>query len=118
MTDTDTNKPHAGITREKAVEPELGQGPIDGFRYNSADFAALEWEQMWTKVWLLLGRISEIPSKGDYQIEEIGVESIIMVRQEDGSVRAFYNVCQHRGSRLTNSTEGNAQVFRLSLIHI
>ena len=34
MTDTDTNKPDAGITREKAVEPELGQWPIDGLRYN------------------------------------------------------------------------------------
>ena len=57
MTDTDTNKPQTGISREKAAEPELGQGPIDGFRYNSADFAALEWEQMWTKVWLVAGRV-------------------------------------------------------------
>ena len=66
MTDTDTNKPHAGITREKAVEPELGQGPIDGFRYNSADFAALEWEQMWTKVWLVAGRVDQLTNPGDY----------------------------------------------------
>ena len=65
MTDTDTNKPHAGITREKAVEPELGQGPIDGFRYNSADFAALEWEQMWTKVWLVAGRVDQLINSGE-----------------------------------------------------
>ena len=92
--------------------PEVSTLPIEGFRYTSSEFYEKEWNQMWTKVWLLLGRISEIPSKGDYQIEEIGVESIIMVRQEDGSVRAFYNVCQHRGSRLTNNTKGNAEVFR------
>ena len=36
MTDIDTNKPQTGISREKAAEPELGEGPIDGFRYNSA----------------------------------------------------------------------------------
>ena len=92
--------------------PEVSTLPIEGFRYTSSEFYEKEWNQMWTKVWLLLGRISEIPSKGDYQIEEIGVESIIMIRQEDGSVRAFYNVCQHRGSRLTNNTKGNAEVFR------
>ena len=56
---------------------------------------------MWTKVWLLLGRASHIPDPGDYQVEEVGPESFLMVRQTDGSVRSFYNVCQHRGSRLT-----------------
>ena len=93
------------------TNPEISSLPIEGFRYTSFEFYEKEWNQMWTKVWLLLGRVSEIPSKGDYQIEEIGSESIIMVRQEDGSVRAFYNVCQHRGSRLTNNTKGNAEVF-------
>ena len=92
--------------------PKVSKMPIEGFRYTSSEFYEKEWNQMWTKVWLLLGRVSEIPFKGDYQIEEIGVESIIMVRQEDGSVRAFYNVCQHRGSRLTNNTKGTTEVFR------
>lgn len=66
---------------------------------------------MWTKVWLLLGRESALPDPGSYQVEEVGPESIIMVRQDDGSIRAFYNVCQHRGSRLTFATGGDANAF-------
>ena len=46
------------------------------------------------------GRALDIPTPGDYVVTEIGRESIIVVRQADGGVRAFYNVCQHRGNRL------------------
>ncbi|MDA0338918.1 MAG: aromatic ring-hydroxylating dioxygenase subunit alpha [Proteobacteria bacterium] len=84
----------------KAPEPPLRGHKIEGYRYHSKDFFDLEWENMWTKVWLLLGRESEIPEPGDYQMEEVGPESFIMVRQNDGSLKAFYNVCQHRGARL------------------
>ena len=66
---------------------------------------------MWTKVWLLLGRSALLPEPGDYQVEEVGPESIIMSRQTDGSVRSFFNVCQHRGSRLTFAAEGTAKQF-------
>ena len=46
---------------------------------------------MWTKVWLLLGREAELPKPGDWQMEPVGPEEILMVRQEDGGVKAFYN---------------------------
>ena len=106
MTDTDTNKPQTGISREKAAEPELGQGPIDGFRYNSADFAALEWEQMWTKVWLVAGRVDQISDPGDYITVPIGSESILCSMGSDNKIHAFYNVCQHRGNRLVSAETG------------
>ena len=61
---------------------------------------------MWSRVWLLLGRAREMPNPGDYQVEDVGPESFIMVRQDDGSIRAFYNVCQHRGSRLIFNAAG------------
>lgn len=91
--------------------PVVGDVAITGDRYTSRDFFAREWEGMWTKVWLLLGRASLLPEPGDYQVEEIGPESIIMSRQADGTVRSFYNVCQHRGSRLTFAAEGSASQF-------
>jgi phenylpropionate dioxygenase-like ring-hydroxylating dioxygenase large terminal subunit len=84
---------------------------LPGYRYTSADFFATEWERMWTKVWLLLGRESEIPEPGDYQAEQIGRESILMVRQPDGGIRAFYNVCQHRGNRLVAGDAGGLDNF-------
>ena len=54
---------------------------VDGKRYNSYEFMEKEWEYMWPKVWLLLGREEEIPNAGDYQMEDFGKESFLMVRQ-------------------------------------
>ena len=88
--------------------PPLRNVPILGDQYTSTAFLEREWETMWSKVWLLMGRSSEMPNPGDYQMEEIGHESFLMTRQIDGSIRAFYNVCQHRGSRLVFQTEGFA----------
>lgn len=80
---------------------------IPGYRYTSREFFEKEWEGMWTKVWLLLGRESELPNPGDWQMEEVGPEEILMVRQADGSVKAFYNVCQHRGNPLVSEKKGH-----------
>jgi len=87
------------------------QRQLPGYRYTSPDFFATEWERVWTKTWLLLGRESEIPEPGDYQAEPLGPESILMVRQPDGGIRAFYNVCQHRGNRLIAGDAGGVDHF-------
>ena len=50
----------------------------------------------------------DLPEPGDYVVTEIGRESIIMVRQKDGRIRAFYNVCQHRGNRLRPCGSGSS----------
>ncbi len=90
--------PHTPL--EKAPDPELGWEPIDHRRYLSREFMQLEWDRIWTRVWLLGGRELDIPEPGDYIVTEIGRESILIVRQKDRRIRAFYNVCQHRGNRL------------------
>ncbi len=84
---------------------------IDGYRYTSKAFADQEFDHMWTKVWLLLGREDEMPNPGDYQQEEVGPESILMVRQDDNSIKAFYNVCHHRGQRLVSAAKGKVRRF-------
>ena len=74
--------------------PELPDWPeqplrghrLEGYRYTSREFFHKEWEHMWTRVWLLLGREDEMPNPGDWQREEVGPESIVMVRQDDGSI--------------------------------
>ncbi len=76
-------------------------------RYVSADFAEREWEAAWARSWLLLGHSSEMEEAGDFLVEEIGRESIIAMRQPDGSAKAFYNVCPHRGNQLLVSSEGH-----------
>ena len=84
---------------------------LHGSRYTSAEFFAAEWEGMWTKTWLLMGREDEIPNPGDWQMEPLGPEEILMVRQKEGHVKAFYNVCQHRGNPLVEDNKGTVKRF-------
>jgi phenylpropionate dioxygenase-like ring-hydroxylating dioxygenase large terminal subunit len=96
---------------ERAPVPDLGTALIPKERYTSAEFAQLEWERMWTRTWLMAGRESDIPEPGDYFTFEIGPESVLVVRQRDGSIRARYNVCMHRGNRLREPGMGHASLF-------
>ncbi len=96
---------------QPAPPPRLDTEPIPKQRYTAADFAAREWEHMWTKVWLLAGRASDVPRPGDYFTFEIGRESILVIRQRDGSIAARFNVCMHRGNRLREPGRGHAGAF-------
>ncbi|MEM9893720.1 MAG: aromatic ring-hydroxylating dioxygenase subunit alpha [Actinomycetota bacterium] len=106
MTDLTHETPVPGITRAKAPEPPLTDNPITGDRYHSAEFARREWECLWPRVWQVAGRVDQLAEPGDYLTYEIGRDSILCVKGDDGRVRAFYNVCQHRGNRLVQSETG------------
>lgn len=80
---------------------------MDGKRYTSAEFAEREWQQMWTRVWHIGGFDYQIPEPGDYITSDMGRENILLVRQKDGGIKAFYNVCQHRGARLVFNDMGS-----------
>lgn len=96
---------------ERAPDPGLDYVPIPKERYTSAEFARLEWDHMWTRTWLCAGRVSDLERPGDYFTFEIGPESILVIRQPDGSLRARYNVCTHRGNRLREPGRGHAEKF-------
>ena len=97
---------------EKAPEPALGTELIPKERYTSAEFMRLEWERMWTKVWNIAGRESDIPNVGDYFTTGLGPESFLIVRETPDKVRAFYNVCPHRGNQIRNPGMGHAESFQ------
>lgn len=77
----------------------LSQGVGVG-RYIDPDFARLEFEKLWSKVWQVAARLDEIPQVGDYTTYKIGDQSILLVRAGADSVNAFYNFCPHRGTTL------------------
>lgn len=101
-----------GTPVQKAPAPNLGHDIIRAERYTSPAFMAREWDTIWSKVWLLGGRLTDIPEPGNYICTDIGRESVLIVRQEDGAVRAFHNVCLHRGNRLRAEGLGKAVSFR------
>ncbi|WP_321390525.1 aromatic ring-hydroxylating dioxygenase subunit alpha [Emcibacter sp.] len=82
------------------VYENLGSDPIPASNYTDPEFFELEKKKMWPKVWQFAARVEELPEPGDYVIYEIVGKSFIIMRQKDNSVRAFYNVCLHRGRKL------------------
>ena len=78
--------------------------------YFSRDYMAREWQKMWTRTWLIAGVTADLQSVGDYFLFDISQESIIVTRTEEG-IKAFYNVCSHRGSKLVFEQRGNKKIF-------
>ena len=97
------------VDRTEQPEPALSEGPILGERYWSREFMDREWDKIWTKAWLIGGLVEQVRKPGDYFAYEIGRESILVIRGDDGQVRAFYNVCPHRGKRLVDDEQGHAK---------
>ena len=71
----------------------------------------LDIKNIFSKQWVFVGHISRILNHGDYFLFNIGKESIIIVRDNDNSVHAHYNVCRHRGSQICLKNEGNSKVL-------
>lgn len=69
-------------------------------RYYDRSFFELEKERLWPKTWQMACRLEEIPHPGDFAEYEICDQSIVVVRQDDMSVKAFYNACRHRATEL------------------
>ena len=88
-----------------------GSEPIAASRYTSEDFAKLEREKMWPNVWQFAARDEDMPEAGDYIVYENAGRSYLVSRQEDGSVKAFHNVCLHRGRKLRTEA-GAADQFQ------
>lgn len=88
----------------------LGSDPIDASRYTSEEFARLERERVWPYVWQFAAREEDLPEPGDFVVYDIAGRSYLISRQDDGSVRAFHNVCLHRGRKL-RTEDGNAEAF-------
>lgn len=71
----------------------------------SADYASQavyeeERERLFYRGWFCIGRAEEVPATGSYLVRDVAGESVFVVRNRDGELRAFYNVCAHRGTKI------------------
>jgi phenylpropionate dioxygenase-like ring-hydroxylating dioxygenase large terminal subunit len=89
----------------------MGSGPLAAERYTSPDFFRRELEKMWPRVWQFAAREEDIPEPGDFALYENAGRSYLVTRQPDGSIRAFHNVCLHRGRKLRLES-GSAAEFK------
>src|SRR3954467_1796928 len=78
----------------------------------SPEVFATEQERIFSNQWVVVGHQSQISKPGDYLVQEVAGESLIILRDQANEVRAFYNVCRHRGTRLCEDKSG---AFRQSI---
>lgn len=87
------------------------QARLDAERYTSKAFMEREWEGIWTRSWLLAGLLCDLQEPGDYFVFNLGRESIIVSRTEQGDIAAVYNACQHRGNRIMTNERGSVRAI-------
>jgi phenylpropionate dioxygenase-like ring-hydroxylating dioxygenase large terminal subunit len=99
--------------------PHLGTGPVTYEDSISPEFYELEREAIFKRSWLNVGRVEQLGRNGSYFTKELAFAntSVVVVRGMDGQVRAFHNICRHRGNKLVwtdfprEETNGNCRQF-------
>ena len=79
---------------------------LAGNYYRDPAILEREFERIFFRSWVLAGREEQLVEAGDYFTFELGPESVLVVRGRDGALRAFYNVCRHRGAKLCAARAG------------
>ena len=92
---------------------DLGVDKIPVTQYISEEFFEREKDGIWRKSWLLVGRENEIRQPGDYFLFDLDAvnASILVVRGQDGVIRAFYNACKHRGAKVRYADKGSCRAL-------
>ncbi len=75
-------------------------------RYTSSGILAEEQERIFARQWNCVGRANRIASPGDFIVRSVAGESLIILRDRSGELRAFFNVCRHRGTQICNQASG------------
>ncbi|MBV9008270.1 MAG: aromatic ring-hydroxylating dioxygenase subunit alpha [Verrucomicrobia bacterium] len=78
----------------------------------SAQLFAREQQEIFARSWLLAGHVNDIPNPGDYFLANVAGESLIIVRDATADVRACYNVCRHRGTRICENESGSVRILQ------
>ena len=95
-------------TVEPPSAPAL-RATLGGNYYTSADVFATEQEHIFENMWFCAVRSSDLALAGKFKKVQIGRESVLLVRGRDGLLRAFLNVCRHRGAQLCTEAEGEVK---------
>jgi Rieske 2Fe-2S family protein len=82
---------------------------LAGADYTSLEVYQDEREKIWWGDWICAGRAEEVAEPGDYMTRDVAGESVLITRNAGGELRAFYNVCSHRGTKFVDDGEGHAR---------
>jgi Rieske 2Fe-2S family protein len=83
---------------------------LSGRDYTSAEVYEQEREKIWWGDWVCIGRVEEVEHPGDFVVKDVAGESVFVVRNTEGRLNGFYNVCAHRGTKfLDDEASGNVR---------
>ena len=106
------HKPATHAFRNARKSATIGAKSLSQEYFVSPELFADEQHQVFSKAWLLVGHQSQIPDAGDFFLATVAKESLIVVRDQQSQIRAFYNVCRHRGSRLKEEACGHSSAIQ------
>jgi Rieske 2Fe-2S family protein len=86
-------------------------GPLPRDFYVSPEVFKADMDRIWRRYWLYAGNSCMIPNPGDWMTWNIGFDSVILSRGQDGEIRAFHNTCRHRGARVCREEHGHSRSF-------
>jgi Rieske 2Fe-2S family protein len=101
------DRPRVQGVREWRPRPTLS-----GADYASEAVYAEERERVFFRRWVCIGRADEVPTFGSYLVRDLAGESVFVVRNREGGLRAFYNVCAHRGTKLLDDEPSSGALGR------
>ncbi len=107
----DTREPGASVAPppRDVEQPGREYPTLAPWTYRSPALFDLEMTHLFKRHWLLVDHVSEIPEPGDYLTFDAAGERALIVRGDDGVIRAFHNVCRHRGSCLVEGARGHCE---------
>jgi len=94
---------------KKLVDDHPAGYAFAGKFYSDESIYRTDMEYVWRRGWLFVGFTFEIPEPGNYFTFEVGDDSLIVIRGNEGEVNALYNTCRHRGTLICNEAKGTAQ---------
>src|SRR5690348_16060522 len=91
----------------RLVAEHRPQGPLQREFYVGPEVFEADLARIFHRHWLFAGYAFQVARPGDFLTYQVGSEPIIVVRDRQGEIRAFHNVCRHRGSRICKTETGN-----------
>jgi len=101
------------VTYRKTAETfTAGAKTLPQCYFVSSDIFAEEQTAIFSAKWVCVGHQSQLATAGDYFVREVAGESLIILRDQKGTIRGFYNVCRHRGTRLCENATGHSSAIQ------